>query len=271
MTCPGRGRHIVLRLWVTLVLVPLSSIVWADGTDRIPHSLIHRPSVTSPAPTSNLTPSQAQSIFQPVVPHTLLKKPTPPSLPLAPAGAVPSVSLPQLGASPPSMNQLVPTGTAPTLGAGLSTETLMGRSAAPITSATAGPRTAPSRLPSALQRLFRDNPAFIKLLQVQPPVESTSPPSQSPPSTTPPPASSINKVTLTWTPNKESDLAGYKVYVGTSSGTYDFPGSPFVINKIATHVVTNLQQKTTYFFAVSAFDHAGNESPLSTEVSKSIF
>jgi hypothetical protein len=259
MTCPGRGRHIVLRLWVTLVLVPLSSIVWAEGTDRSPHSLIHRPSVTSPAPTSNLTPSQAQSTFQPVVPHTLLKKPTPPSLPLAPAGAVPSVSLPQLGASPPSMNQLVPTGTAPTRGAGLSTETLMGRSAAPITSATAGPRTAPSRLPSALQRLFRDNP-----------IESTPPPSQSPPSTTPP-VSSINKVTLTWTPNKESDLAGYKVYVGTSSGTYDFPGSPFVIDKIATYVVTNLQQKTTYFFAVSAFDHAGNESPLSTEVSKSIF
>jgi hypothetical protein len=78
-------------------------------------------------------------------------------------------------------------------------------------------------------------------------------------------------VTLTWIPNKESDLAGYKIYVGTSSGTYDFPGSPFVIDKIATYIVTNLQQKTTYFFAVSAFDQAGNESPLSAEVSKSIF
>jgi hypothetical protein len=59
--------------------------------------------------------------------------------------------------------------------------------------------------------------------------------------------------------------------VGTSSGTYDFPGSPFTVGKITTYTVTNLQQKTTYFFAISAFDLAGNESPLSNEASKSIF
>ncbi|HSA85796.1 MAG TPA: fibronectin type III domain-containing protein [Nitrospira sp.] len=147
----------------------------------------------------------------------------------------------------------------------------MGRSTAPHASASVSPRTDSSRLPGALQRLFRDNPAFTKLLQVAPPVASTPPPSQSPPSTVPPSVSPINKVTLTWMANKESDLAGYKVYVGTSSGHYDFPGSPFVINKITTYIVTNLQQNTTYFFAVSAYDLAGNESPLSAEVSKSIF
>jgi hypothetical protein len=99
----------------------------------------------------------------------------------------------------------------------------------------------------------------MKLLHVAPPVVS------------PPPTPSSNSAILTWIPNKESDLAGYKIYVGTSSGTYDFPGSPFRVNKIATYTVTNLQQKTTYFFAISAYDIAGNESPLSNEASKSIF
>jgi hypothetical protein len=134
----------------------------------------------------------------------------------------------------------------------------MERSAASLTSATASPQTEPSRLPGPLQRLFRENPAFIKLLQVQP-------------SAAPPPVSSTNKAILTWIANKESDLAGYKIYVGTASGTYNFPGSPFTVQKITAYTVTNLQQRTTYFFAISAFDLAGNESPLSNEVSKSIF
>jgi hypothetical protein len=147
----------------------------------------------------------------------------------------------------------------------------MGRSAAPHASASVSPRTESSRLPGALQRLFRDNPAFTKLLQIAPPVASTPPPPQPPPSTVPPLVSPINKVTLTWIANKESDLAGYKVYVGTSSGRYDFPGSPFIISKTTTYIVRNLQQNTTYFFAISAYDLAGNESPLSAEVSKSVF
>ena len=269
MICPGRS-HMVLRLWVVLVLVSLSSIAWSKGTDSTPHSLIQRPPETSPTRKLALVPGQTQSSPQPVVPHTLIKKPTPPSPPLAPAYAVPSFSSPQLGASASSMSQPAPTGIAPTLDARPSPEISIGRAAAPLASAAVSPRAESSRLPSALQRLFRDNPAFIKLLQPSP-VESTVPPSQSPPSTAPPPVSSINKVTLTWAPNKESDLAGYRIYVGTSSGTYDFPGSPFTIDKIATYIVTNLQQKTTYFFAVSAYDLAGNESPLSNEVSKSIF
>jgi hypothetical protein len=147
----------------------------------------------------------------------------------------------------------------------------IGRSAAPHASASVSPGTETSHLPGALQRLFRDNPAFTKLLQVAPPVASTPPPPQPPPSTVPPSVSPINKVTLTWIANKESDLAGYKVYVGTSSGHYDFPGSPFIISKTTTYIVRNLQQNTTYFFAISAYDLAGNESPLSAEVSKSIF
>lgn len=266
MTDPGCRRHMVLRLWVTLVLLSCSSVAWAEGTDSRPHSLIQHPPESSPARRLALSPSQAQSNPSPTIPHTLLKKPTPPSPPLAPASAVPSVSSPRLGALTPSMSRPLPTGVAPSSETRPSPDTSVGRSAASLTSAAVSPRTETSRLPGPLQRLFRENPAFSKLLQVAPPVASTPPP---PP--TPPPTSSINSAILAWIPNTESDLAGYRIYVGTSSGTYDFPGSPFRVDKVSSYTVKNLQQKTTYFFAISAYDIAGNESPLSNEASKSIF
>ena len=78
-------------------------------------------------------------------------------------------------------------------------------------------------------------------------------------------------MTLTWTANGEPDLAGYKIYVGTASGTYSFPGSAFVIGKVMSYTISNLPKGQTYFFAISAYDSAGNESPLSAEVSRSIF
>ncbi|MDE3042285.1 MAG: fibronectin type III domain-containing protein [Nitrospirota bacterium] len=59
-------------------------------------------------------------------------------------------------------------------------------------------------------------------------------------------------MTLTWTANRESDLAGYKVYVGMASDTYSFPGSAFVIGKVTSYTVSNLPKGQTYFFAISA-------------------
>jgi hypothetical protein len=76
---------------------------------------------------------------------------------------------------------------------------------------------------------------------------------------------------LTWDLGTEGNLAGYKVYVGTASGTYGYPGSPFALGKVNTYTVNNLPIGQTYFFAVSAYDTAGNESALSAEVSKSIY
>jgi hypothetical protein len=78
-------------------------------------------------------------------------------------------------------------------------------------------------------------------------------------------------VTLTWAANVEPDLAGYKIYVGTNSGAYSFPGSPFVIGKVASYSISNLPKGQTYFFALSAYDSAGNESVLSAEVSKTLY
>lgn len=271
ISCSGRRRYTDRSLWIALVLTSLSNVAWAEGTDHSSHSLILHPPGSSPAQRFALDPAQTQSSSQPFPPHSLIKKPTSPSPPLTPTGALlPSVS-PPLEAPISSIIQPAPMGSIPAGDMRPSPDIPMGRSAAPHASASVSPRTESSRLPGALQRLFRDNPAFTKLLQIAPPVASTPPPPQPPPSTVPPSVSPINKVTLTWIANKESDLAGYKVYVGTSSGRYDFPGSPFIISKTTTYIVRNLQQNTTYFFAISAYDLAGNESPLSAEVSKSVF
>ena len=82
------------------------------------------------------------------------------------------------------------------------------------------------------------------------------------------PASS--SVTLIWNANTESDLAGYKVYRATASGAYGAPIATLTGN-VTNYAAMGLQVGTTYFFAVTAYDNAGNESILSNEVSKSIF
>ncbi len=74
--------------------------------------------------------------------------------------------------------------------------------------------------------------------------------------------------TLAWNSNTESDLAGYKVYVGTSSGLY---GSPIDVGKVTSYMMANLKVGSTYYFTVTAYDTSGNESLHSGEVSKSIY
>ncbi|HND00520.1 MAG TPA: fibronectin type III domain-containing protein [Nitrospira sp.] len=116
----------------------------------------------------------------------------------------------------------------------------------------------------------------------QPTVASPPPPPPSPPSpvpvtTTPTPTSSASSTapktasaTVSWNANTESDLAGYRIYVGTKSGSYGVVG-PFEVTNGTSFTVPNLPLGATYFFAVSAFDKSGNESAKSAEVSKSLF
>ena len=70
---------------------------------------------------------------------------------------------------------------------------------------------------------------------------------------------------LSWTANAETDLTGYKVYIGTQSGLYN---PPITLGTTTTYTATNLSSGKTYYFCVSAFDSANNESPCSAEVSK---
>lgn len=79
-------------------------------------------------------------------------------------------------------------------------------------------------------------------------------------------------VHLQWTANTEKDLAGYKIYYGTSSETLDGAGagqgdSPIVISPFSQFDLTGLKENTTYYFAIKAFDLSSNESGLSNIVS----
>jgi hypothetical protein len=83
-------------------------------------------------------------------------------------------------------------------------------------------------------------------------------------------APTTSSATLTWNANTESDLAGYKIYRATTSGVYGAPIATLQGN-VTTYIAAGLQVGTTYFFVITAYDSAGNESPRSNEVSRSIF
>lgn len=74
--------------------------------------------------------------------------------------------------------------------------------------------------------------------------------------------------TLTWAPNTETDLAGYKVYMGTRSGLY---GSPVSVGTATSFTAGNLTGGVTYYFSVTALNNSGVESLHSSEVSKPVY
>jgi hypothetical protein len=73
-------------------------------------------------------------------------------------------------------------------------------------------------------------------------------------------------VALAWDANSEADLAGYKVYYGTSSRNYS---NVINVGKVTTYTVASLGPGT-YFFAVTAYNTSNAESGFSNEVSKAI-
>jgi hypothetical protein len=91
--------------------------------------------------------------------------------------------------------------------------------------------------------------------------------------TTPTPAPTpSNSVTLAWDPNaatgnSATNTAGYYLYMGTTNGIY----IQVTDVKIATtYVVQNLTSGTTYYFAVTAYDSNGVQSPYSNQVSYTV-
>ncbi|HEX9757356.1 MAG TPA: fibronectin type III domain-containing protein [Nitrospiria bacterium] len=80
------------------------------------------------------------------------------------------------------------------------------------------------------------------------------------------PIANAGEATLSWNSNNEPDLAGYKVYYGTSSGQY---GTPSDVGTQTTHTLSGIPAGE-YFFAVTAYDTSGNQSGFSQEVSKTI-
>ena len=75
--------------------------------------------------------------------------------------------------------------------------------------------------------------------------------------------------TISWTANTEPDLAGYKVYHGTSPGVYT--DVSIVTAPTTSKVYTGLYDLVPHYFAVSSYDTSGNESSLSVVVQKQAY
>ncbi len=82
----------------------------------------------------------------------------------------------------------------------------------------------------------------------------------------------FGQATLSWNPNSEADLAGYKVCYGRTSGTHNFtidvgltatPAAPAV-------TLTSFETYGLLFFVIKAYDTTGNISNESEEVSKAV-
>jgi hypothetical protein len=73
-------------------------------------------------------------------------------------------------------------------------------------------------------------------------------------------------VTLSWNPNAEPDIAGYRIHYGTVAAPYS------VIQETGTTSATidNLETGVTYTFAVTAYNSAGDESGYSLPLSYTI-
>lgn len=64
-----------------------------------------------------------------------------------------------------------------------------------------------------------------------------------------------------------TDLAGYKIYYGTSSGNYT---TTVDVGNINSYQLNNLPDGFTYYFVTTAYDLSGNESGYSNEASKTL-
>lgn len=75
--------------------------------------------------------------------------------------------------------------------------------------------------------------------------------------------------TITWNPNTEKDLRGYKIYCGTSSRRYT---TTLDAGNITSYAFNKLfmYEHIPYFIALTAYDTSGNESPYSLEISVSL-
>jgi len=75
-------------------------------------------------------------------------------------------------------------------------------------------------------------------------------------------------VTLSWDKNTEKDIAGYKVFSGTSSSNYN--GTTYDAGNFTSITASGLQAGTTYYFAAKAYNTSGLESGFSNQVSYAV-
>ena len=77
-----------------------------------------------------------------------------------------------------------------------------------------------------------------------------------------PSIAAADSITLAWDPNQDA-IAGYKLYVGTQSGTYS---DSIDVGNTTTFTYSNALAGQLYCFALTAYTSASVESPASNEV-----
>jgi hypothetical protein len=82
----------------------------------------------------------------------------------------------------------------------------------------------------------------------------------------------FGQVTISWSRNGEADLAGYRVYYGTSPSPLSFLQDVGVTATplAPTVTITEFPQYGPLFFAVTAYDTSNNESSFSSTVTKAV-
>lgn len=79
-----------------------------------------------------------------------------------------------------------------------------------------------------------------------------------------------SNITFVWDASTSTDVAGYKLYQSTISGSYD--SSKVVADISAPNTTARIEniQDGTYFWVVTAYDGNGNESGYSNEVTRDL-
>ncbi|MFC1779922.1 hypothetical protein ACFLZU_06265 [Thermodesulfobacteriota bacterium] len=84
-------------------------------------------------------------------------------------------------------------------------------------------------------------------------------------------------ITLIWdaSPSPETDVAGYKVYYGTSTGTYtgteaNIGPSPIDVGNTTSAALVGLDDTNSHYITITAYNVNGEESAYSNEVNSPI-
>ena len=81
------------------------------------------------------------------------------------------------------------------------------------------------------------------------------------------PVRASQSITLTWNPSTTTNVAGYKIYAGAASHSYNTTN---VTGTATNTTISGLVQGKTYYFAATTYDSDGDESVYSDEIAYTV-